>query len=663
MKITALAASGVAISGLFGTTLLSTTLLSSTLFSTGALADGTVDLRILNTADIHMHIVDYDYYRDAQSDAVGLAKVATLIAEARGEVANSILIDNGDLIQGNPLGDYMAKERGLEDGEVHPIYKAMNLLGYDVGNMGNHEFNYGLDFLAETTDDAAFPYISANIVVEDGDDDMSNDQPYYTPYVILDRTLSDSAGASHDIRIGVIGFLPPQIMQWDKANLEGTVDTWDIVAAAEHYVPLMKAEGADIVIAVPHSGLATATPDGMDENATYYLSEVEGIDAILFGHAHQVFPSDVYADIPGVDLANGTINGVPSSMPGFWGSHLGVIDLALAVDDAGAWTVTGGTGAVRGIFERDGRDIIPLVDPDPKIVDAVREEHEATIAYMREGVGQTTAPINSYFALVQDDPSIQIVTNAQKWYVEQLIAGTEYDGLPVLSAGAPFKAGGRGGPDYYTDIPTGEIALMNVADLYIYPNTLRAVLLDGDEVREWLEMSAGAFNRIDPAAAGAQALLNPDFPSYNFDVIDGVTYQVDLTQPARYDRDGNLIDPDAHRIVDLQFEGAPIDGESQFIVATNNYRAGGGGNFPALDGSNIIIEAPDENRTVLANYIFEQGSIDPSADDNWGFVPIEGDPVVTFTSAPHAEASLTEAMGIVKTGEDEEGFGIYQMAF
>lgn len=615
----------------------------------------TVDLRILETTDIHVHLADYDYYRDQQSDTVGLARTASLIRDARKEAANSILIDNGDLIQGNPLGDYMAKERGLKDGEVHPVYKAMNLLNYDAANLGNHEFNYGLDFLHESLDDAKFPYVSANIYKPDGDGDMTNNETYYDPYVILERDVVDQDGNKHAIRIGVIGFVPPQIMNWDKANLEGTVVSGDIVEAAQRFVPEMKEKGADIVIAVPHSGLTAATPQGMDENATYYLSKVPGIDAILFGHAHQVFPSDSYKDLAGVDIEKGTINGVPSVMPGFWGSHVGIVDLTLNVDDGGTWTVTDGKGFNRGIYKRDGRKSIPLVDAEQDILDAVHEEHAATIDYMRKGVGETDAPIHSFFALVKDDPSIQIVTNAQKWYVERLIKGSEYDGIPVLSAGAPFKAGGRGGPDYYTNIEPGEIALKNVADLYIYPNTLRAVLIDGATVREWLEMSAGAFNQIT-AETGEQPLLNPEFPSYNFDVIDGVSYEIDLSQPARYSSRGELINPDAHRIANLQFNGEPIDPSARFIVATNNYRAGGGGNFPGMDGSNIIIEAPDENRTVLANYIFSLGKLDPSADDNWTFTDLKGDVTATFQSSPAAADAIMDS-GIKALGQGEDGFG------
>ncbi|KLN59350.1 2', 3'-cyclic nucleotide 2'-phosphodiesterase [Kiloniella spongiae] len=622
-----------------------------------------VQLRILETTDIHVHVVDYDYYKDAPSVAVGLSRTATLIKEARQEATNSLLIDNGDLIQGNPLGDYMAKERGLKEGEVHPVFKAMNLLKYDVGNLGNHEFNYGLDFLSETLNDAAFPYVSANVFIDDGDNDPGNDKPAYDPYIILDREVVDTEGNQHNIKVGVIGFLPPQITQWDEANLKGKLVTHDIVDTAKRYVPEMKEKGADVIIAVPHSGLSDVTPQGRDENATYHLSKVEGLDAILFGHAHAVFPSETYKDIAGVDIEKGTINGVAATMPGFWGSHLGLVDLTLDVDDNGNWKVVDSIGSTRGIYKRDGRKKLPLVEADQTIVDAVKHEHEETIEFMRKAVGTTSAPINSFFALVQDDPSIQIVTNAQKWYVEKLIKGTEYDGIPVLSAGAPFKAGGRGGADYYTNIATGEIALKNVADLYIYPNTLRAVLLNGAQVREWLEMSAGAFNQIDKTQTEEQVLLNPSFPSYNFDVIDGVEYSVDLTQPARYNKEGQVVNPDSHRIIDMTYQGKPLDMDAQFIVATNNYRAHGGGSFPALDGSTVIIQAPDENRTVLANYIFDQKKIDPSADKNWGFAPIKEDVNVTFETTPSAKDILGNKDVISYIGEGKDGFGKYQISF
>ena len=644
-------------------TLVTATVISLLLAACSQPTDSIVQLRILETSDIHMHVVDYDYFQDQPSVTVGLARTAALLAVARDEVTNSLLVDNGDLLQGNPLGDFIARQRGLHDGEIHPVYKAMNLLDYTVGNIGNHEFNYGLDFLTQSIAGANFPYISANVFHDDGDDDPSNDIPYFDQYLIVDRTLTATDGSTHSIKIGFIGFVPPQIMQWDLSNLQGRVVAHDIVDTAAALVPKMKAEGADIVVAIPHSGISTASRNGMEEQATYYLSLVPDIDAIMFGHSHRVFPSDNYDGIEGVDLINGRINGVAATMPGFWGSHLGYVDLQLTVTADGTWSVLDSIGATRPIYTREDGELVPLVEPVEEILAVVSEEHQATIDFVRTGVGEVTAPINSYFALVQDDPSVQVVTNAQKRYVEGLIEGTEYDGMPVLSASAPFKTGGRGGNGYYTEIGAGEIALKHIADLYIYPNTLRAVTINGSQVREWLEMSAGLFNQVDPESDAEQPLIDPRFSSFNFDVIDGVSYRIDVAQPARYDNAGELLHADSHRIVDLSFNGSPIDDTQMFVVATNNYRAGGGGGFPGLDGSNIIIEAPDTNRDVLADYIFDLKTLDPSADGNWSFAPISTDVLVTFSSSSKAAATLPPDSPIESMGRNDNGSGKYRIRF
>lgn len=622
----------------------------------GTAMSATVELRLMETTDIHMHLVDYDYYSDGTNVTVGLARTAALINQARGEAANSVLVDNGDLIQGNPLGDYVAKGKVLRFGETHPAYKAMNLLDYDVGNIGNHEFNYGLDFLNKALHGANFPYIVSNVVVDDGDDDATNDQPYFQPYLIKEKRVIDTSGQPHLLRVGYIGFVPPQIMVWDKDNLTGLVKATDIVETARRYVPEMKAAGADIVIAIPHSGMYDNAREGMDEHATYYLAQVDDIDAIMFGHSHAVFPGgSAFDEMEGVDNQAGTVFDVPAVMPGFWGSHLGVIDLTLEGSE-GDWTVAGSKSEARPIFKREGRDTVALVEPVQEILDAVDADHQGTLAYMAQTVGETSANINSYFALVQDDPSIQIVNNAQTWYVEQIISGTELDGMPVLSAGAPFKAGGRGGADYYTEVPAGPIALKNVADLYIYPNDLKVVKLTGAQVIEWLERAAGQFNTIDPSASGEQELVDENFPSYNFDVIDGLTYRIDVTVPPRYNSDGERVS-DRHRIVDVQFNGEPISREQEFLVATNNYRAGGGGSFPALDGSTIVIDAPDKNRDVIAKYLLTQGTFSPAADGNWQFADW-GDARVVFKTSPDAERLAPDNVSVLRQLDD--GFMLYQ---
>ena len=311
--------------------------------------DAALRLRLLSTTDIHTHIVDYDYYRDQRDVSLGLARTATLIRQARGEVRNSLLFDSGDLIQGNPLGDFVAVEQRLQPGQVHPVFKALNLLDYTAASLGNHEFNYGLDFLRLALAGAHFPYVTANVFV--AGPDRAAAPPLIKPYVILDRDFIDEGGMTRRLRVGVIGFVPPQIMKWDKANLDGRVFAIDIVEAAGRYVPQMRAAGADIVVALVHSGLSASSARGMDENAAAYLAQMPGIDAILAGHSHLVFPDPSFANLPGVDVARGTIKGVPTVMAGFWGSHLGVVDLTLRRTAEG-WRRVDGIAATRGIRRR-----------------------------------------------------------------------------------------------------------------------------------------------------------------------------------------------------------------------------------------------------------------------------------------------------------------------
>ena len=628
-------------------------------FSVNAQA-GQVHLRLMETTDLHVHVFPYDYYSDRPVDTVGLARTAAHIAEIRAEATNSVLLDNGDFLQGNPMGDYIAYERGMKEGDMHPIITAMNTVGFDASTLGNHEFNYGLDFLMKSLAGAAFPVVSANVVKSEGAD-PTKDVPLLKPYVILDRELTDGSGQTHPIRIGVIGLVPPQIMQWDARHLVGNVSARDIVSTAEAYVPQIREEGADIIIALSHSGIgAPEKADGM-ENASTPLGMIDGIDAILTGHSHLVFPSPSYDGWAGVDSAAGTLHGTPAVMGGFWGSHLGVIDLMLERDGQD-WRVLTHAVETRPISKRnEDRSVTALVDSDSSVLEAVADVHDETLAYVRRAVGKTATPLHSYFALVADDPSVQIVSQAQKWYVAEMLKGTAYEGLPIVSAAAPFKAGGRGGPEYYTDVPAGDVAIKNVADLYLYPNTVRAVKINGAELKDWLERSAGMFNQVEPGKAD-QVLLNPDFPSYNFDVIDGVSYQIDLSQPSKFTTKGEDLNPDANRITNLTFNGAPVTPEMEFVVATNNYRASGGGSFPGAKGDTIILEAPDTNRDVIVRYIVEQGTIDPKADANWTFAPLPGTSVL-FDTGPAAEAYTDKVDGvtIAPAGDGPDGFARFRI--
>ena len=622
----------------------------------------TVDLRVLETTDLHSNMMDFDYYKDTPTEKFGLVRTATLIHAARQEVKNSLLVDNGDIIQGSPLGDYMAA-KGLREGEIHPVYKALNTLDYAVGNLGNHEFNYGLPYLKKALAGARFPYVNANVI------DVKSGKPLFTPYLIKSTTVVDREGKSQTLKIGYIGFVPPQIMVWDKANLQGKVRVDDITETARRYVPEMCAQGADLIIAIPHSGLSSEPYHAMAENSVYYLSQVEGINAILFGHAHAVFPSKEFAGIKGADIANGTLNGVPAVMPGMWGDHLGVVDLVLN-NEGGRWQVSSGKAEARPIYDTAAKK--SLAAEDPALVKVLADDHRATREFVAKPIGKSADVMYSYLSLVQDDPTVQIVNNAQRAYVEHFIQGDPDLGrLPVLSAAAPFKAGGRkNDPASYVEVEKGALTFRNAADLYLYPNTLVVMKVTGAQVKEWLECSAGQFNQIDPHSSKTQSLINWDFRTYNFDVIDGVNYQIDVTQPARYDAECQLIHPDASRIRQLTWQGKPIDPQALFLVATNNYRAYGG-KFAGTGDKYIAFASPDENRSVVAAYISAEtkahGAVQPKADNNWRLAAITSStPLdIQFETAPGDKAT-----GFIKQhaqyplqpkGTDAIGFALWQV--
>jgi 2',3'-cyclic-nucleotide 2'-phosphodiesterase/3'-nucleotidase len=609
-----------------------------------------VKLRLLETSDLHMFADDFDYYRDVQDATVGLSKVATLIRAARTQARNSLLFDNGDIIQGNPLGDWVAQDGHLPEGAVHPMFRGMHAIGYDAATVGNHEFNYGLPFLARSLGGAAFPFLCANVTRADGGE-------FLPPFTVLEREMLAEDGTAHRLRIGVIGFVTPQIMVWDRRHPEGRLRAGDIVAAAEKYVPQLRAQ-CDLVVALCHSGISTAPRGSGDENASFHLAQVPGIDAIFTGHSHRVFPGPDYAGRPGIDAVRGTLAGIPAVMPGFWGSHLGIIDLALHRQAEG-WRVADFKVEARPIYRREAGRVVSLVANDAAVVEAVAADHNATRAWVSQPLGRITQPIRSYFSMIGDASAINLVNDAQLWYARPLLAGTPHAGLPLLSAAAPFKAGYT--PDYWVDIPPGPIALKNIADIYLYPNTVTLVRVSGAVVREWLERAAGVFAQIDPQRDEPQELLNRQVPTYNFDILSGLTWRIDLTQPARYNGDGAVVQPEHRRIVDLRHGGQAIDLAQDFIVVTNNYRADGGGKFPGLTPDRIVLRAPDPNRDAIGQFLQSQASLAPAIDGGWSFEPSARRLTLAFDSATSARAYLSERPGLAWLGDTPTGYGRFAL--
>lgn len=612
----------------------------------------TVDLRILATTDLHTNLVNYDYYQDKPVETLGLAKTAVLIEKAKKENPNVLLVDNGDTIQGTPLGTYKAIVDPVEKGEQHPMYAALQALGFEAGTLGNHEFNYGLDYLNRVIETAGLPIVNANVL------DPATGKFIYQPYKIIEKTFTDTQGRLTTVKIGVTGIVPPQILNWDKANLEGKVVVRDSVEAIRDIIPEMRKAGADITLVLSHSGIGDDKYEKGEENEGYQIASLPGVDAVVTGHSHAEFPSGngtgFYEKYPGVDGVNGKINGTPVTMAGKYGDHLGVIDLKLNYTD-GKWKVTDSKGSIRKVDTKSNV-------ADQRVIDIAKESHQGTINYVRQQVGTTTAPITSYFSLVKDDPSVQIVNNAQLWYAKQELAGTPEANLPILSAAAPFKAGTRGDATAYTDIPAGPIAIKNVADLYLYDNVTAILKVNGVQLKEWLEMSAGQFNTIDPNNNQPQNLVNTDYRTYNFDVIDGVTYEFDITQPNKYDREGKLANPNASRVRNLKYQGKEIDPNQEFIVVTNNYRSNG--NFPGVREASLNRLLNLENRQAIINYILAVKNINPSADQNWHFADTIKGLDLRFLTADKAKNLIgTDGDIVYLAASAQEGFGEYKFVY
>lgn len=613
-----------------------------------------VDLRILATTDLHMNLLAWDYERNQPRHGRSLESLIAPIAMARAEAANSLLLDNGDFLQGTALGDRVALDHAEGKRAAHPMIMAMTALGYDAANLGNHDFSYGVPFLLHVLEQAKFPIVSTNILSTTARNlfaQGSTARNLTLPWVILDKTVQDRAGKRHVLRVGLLGFAPPQTMLWEAHHLTGKIEIEDIVQSARRAIPRLKAEGADVIIALSHSGIGPAeVEDGM-ENAAIPLAALQGIDAMIVGHTHQVFPSASFAGQRGADIAEGTLAGTPAVMPGAYGSHLGVIDLVLRRDAAG-WTVQGHKSECRKALAEQ------QAAPEARLVAApvIAAAHQETLEWGRQRLGRIDRAMSTHFALVTPVPPLQLLAQAQARYVAAALRNGPHGRLPVLSAVAPFRAGGRSGPDNYATIEAGEFQLRHVMTLYPHPNTLTALRLSGAELLDWMERAVSIFRQIVPGQAD-QPLIDPDFPAFNFDMIDGLDCRIDLSQPARFDPRGHLVRPDAQRIIDLTWRGDPVRPNAAFILATNSYRSNGGQGFAGAEPANVVLDDGLPVREVLVRYIAERGANLPPAPAGWHFAAMP-DTSVLFDTAPEAQfqTHLFPDLALEPLYETEDGF-------
>lgn len=557
--------------------------------------DKTVDITVLGTSDLHGYIENFDYftnaeYDDAGKNDIGLAKISSLVKQVRADRGeeSTLLIDNGDTLQGSALTDYFANvEPVTETGETHPMAAAMNALGYDAMTLGNHEFNYGLPLLNTFREQADFPILGANVV------DWETGEEAFTPYVIKTIKLK----GQKPIKVGILGLTTPGSAIWDKNNVEGELRFLDMVQQAEKYVPEMKAEGADVVVVSSHSGPSGTSSYGGElpvENASTLIAEqVPGIDAILAGHEHREIAEQFVTN-------KETGEQVLLTEPKQWGQRLSVLDFELT-KVRGQWDVTSANAELLNAS---------TVPADPVISELIADQHQRTIDYVNTAIGTATETMSAADSRFRDTAVMDFVNKVQADAVDQALEGTPNADLPVLSLVAPFNRAAV--------IPEGPVTIRDMAGLYVFPNTLFGVEMTGAQVKDYLEYSAKYFNQTAPGAPVDPATLTNagGTPDYNYDMLSGVSYDIDISKPV------------GERITNLSYNGAPVEADQRFAVATNNYRQSGGGNFPHIATAPVLVNQTTEIRQLLIDYLIAEGSINPAdfSEENWKLTR-EGEPV------------------------------------
>ncbi|MEU1310106.1 5'-nucleotidase C-terminal domain-containing protein [Streptomyces cinnamoneus] len=537
---------------------------------------------VMGTTDLHGNVFNWDYFTDAEFDDkahndVGLAKISTLVNQVRAEKGrrNTLLIDAGDTIQGTQLSYYYAKVDPITgaNGPVHPMAQAMNAIGYDAAALGNHEFNYGIPTLRKFQEQCRFPILGANAL------DAKTMRPAFPPYVM--KTVCTPHG--RDVRVAVLGLTNPGIAIWDKANVQGKMVFPGLEEQAAKWVPKLRSMGADVVIVSAHSGSSGTSSYGDQlpyiENAAALVAEqVPGIDAILVGHAH--------TEIPEYRVTNkATGKQVVLSEPLKWGQRLTLFDFGL-VWERGGWQVESVAAKVLNSN---------TVAEDRRITGMLGDEHRKVVAYVNQVIGTSSAAMGAAEAAYKDTPIIDFINHVQAETVRAALAGTAYASLPVLSQASCFSRTAA--------VPAGKVTIREVAGLYPFENTLEARVMTGAQVRAYLEFSARYYVRtaagvpVDPAK-----LTNAEgVPDYNYDVVSGLSYEIDVAKAP------------GSRIVNLSFDGKPLVDSAEFVLAVNNYRASGGGNFPHVARAKQVWANSDEIRNTIIGWVKAKQSIDVAA--------------------------------------------------
>jgi len=523
----------------------------------GQVAPERVQITILGTTDLHGNINPIDYYTN-KPDNRGLAKVATLIKRIRGEQPNVLLIDSGDTIQGSPLESFHGRKNNQPR---DPMMLVMNSLKYDAMAVGNHEYNFGLKVLEKARQEAQFPWLSANTY------ETKTGKTHYQPYLIR-----DVAG----VKIGILGLTTPGIPNWDNPPNYAGLEFHNPISEAMKWVAVLRGkEKVDVVVVAMHMGLGEDLRTGEvspgqvphENDAVQIAKQVPGIDVIFMGHTHRDVPS-LY------------INGVLITQANAWGRHLARADMYLEKSPQG-WRVY--AKAARTIPTDD------RVAADPEVVKLAEPYDRETQAWLGRTIGESAADLSAKDARFRDTTILDLIQKVQ------LEAGNA-----DVSMVASFNSEAR--------IAKGPVSVRDIAGLYVYENTLAVLEVTGQQLKAALEHSAEYFKTYVPGKPITEQ-INEKIPSYNFDIAEGVNYELDISKPI------------GQRIQNLTFKGQPVKPDQKFRLATNNYRVNGGGGYEMYKAAPVVYRSSEEIRELIIDWLEKHKTVPIEPNNNWKLVP------------------------------------------
>jgi 2',3'-cyclic-nucleotide 2'-phosphodiesterase/3'-nucleotidase len=537
-------------------------LLSSLLAAAApAVSGGTVTVTVLATTDSHGHLLPWDYYTKERAPR-GLAAVATLVAAVRQETPNTLLLDCGDTIQGSPLESvHQAAVREGRTGEPDPMMLAMNAMGYDAMVVGNHEFNFGPRAFAAARAAARFPWLSAN-TQSDGR------VPPFAPFLV-----KSVAG----VKVAVVGVTTATIPQWEKPDQIAGLSWLEPVEGVRRALAALEGEKPDVVLAAVHGGLDRDPRTGErrpgekpGENPVWQIAEAfPQLAAIVYGHTHR-------------REEGRRVGGVLLVQPRNWAQELARIDLTLSREEGGRWTLARAQSRLL--------PVLPDTPPEPGVLGIARPYHEAAERHLDRPVAEAPVALDGARGRFEDSALVDAIQEVQLHYARA-----------DVSFASLFRPQAR--------VRQGPVAVRELAALYVYDNELYAVEGNGRMVKDALENAARYFRTCPEPTCATGPLIERGIAGYNYDMAQGVEYEIDLTQPV------------GRRVRGLRYRGAPLRDDQPLRIAVNNYRAAGSAGYAMFRDAPVVWRSGREIRDLMADYFAERKRLPGKPDGNWRLVP------------------------------------------